>query len=382
MAKISPVSIKYLIKAKFSADAVVERPDVIGAIFGQTEGLLGEDLELRELQKEGKIGRINVELSSKEGKTEGVIEIPCSLGKEEATIIGAALETIERIGPSNAIIQVQEIEDVRSSKREFIVARAKRLLEQINKTGPLSGEIKSSVRASSRIAKLQEYGKERLPAGPDTEGEELIVVEGRADVLNLLRNRIYNVIGMKGTSMPKMIKELGEEKKLTLFVDGDRGGELIAKNVIENAKIDFIAIAPAGKEVEELSGKELLTCLRKKTSVEESKRITKKEPKEIKKQKQEKKEPTEKEKEVFKNILYDLVGTKGACLVDRDLHVIKKVPLGELVYTLNRSKSVYALVLDDIATNSIIRAAEKSGCQHVIAKNFATTKTDINLVSL
>ena len=33
MAKISPVSIKYMIYAKFEADGMVEKPDVIGAVF-------------------------------------------------------------------------------------------------------------------------------------------------------------------------------------------------------------------------------------------------------------------------------------------------------------------------------------------------------------
>ena len=64
MAKIAPTSIKYMIYAKFEADGAIEKPDVIGALFGQTEGLLGEDMEMRELQKQGKIGRIDEELSS------------------------------------------------------------------------------------------------------------------------------------------------------------------------------------------------------------------------------------------------------------------------------------------------------------------------------
>ena len=55
MGKISQVSSKYIIHANIDIEGVVDRPDVIGAIFGQTEGLLGADLELRELQKSGRI---------------------------------------------------------------------------------------------------------------------------------------------------------------------------------------------------------------------------------------------------------------------------------------------------------------------------------------
>ena len=58
---------KYIINAQFEVDGVVEKPDVVGAIFGQTEGLLGEDLDLRELQKTGRIGRIDISVKSRNG---------------------------------------------------------------------------------------------------------------------------------------------------------------------------------------------------------------------------------------------------------------------------------------------------------------------------
>src|SRR3989338_4153786 len=268
MGKISPVSIKYIIHANFIATGTVEKPDVVGAVFGQTEGLLGEDLELRELQKEGKIGRIEVETETKDGKTIGKIEIPTALDKTETTLLAAALETIERVGPSDAKMQIEEIEDVRGSKREYIMARAKALLEKVKGSQLESKEITESVKESSRISRLQEYGTERLPAG-DLSAEEIIIVEGRADVVNMLRHGIDNVIGMSGTVMPEVIKALGKEKILTLFVDGDRGGMLIAKNITENVRVNFIAFAPEGKEVEELAGKEILAALRKKIAASE-----------------------------------------------------------------------------------------------------------------
>ena len=262
MAKISPVSIKYMIHANFSAEGALEKPDVIGAIFGQTEGLLGAELEMRELQKEGKIGRIEVDLH-KEGKTTvGVVKIPTALDQSETTLIAAAIETIERIGPCDSQIEIERIEDVRGSKRDYIVERAKKLMQEIHGTTD-SREISAEIKDSARIAGIKEYGKNKLPCG-DISGKELIVVEGRADVVNLLRNGVNNVIGMNGTKLPDEIAELGKEKEITLFVDGDRGGKLIIQNVTENANITYIATAPDGKEVEELVGKEILMSLRKK----------------------------------------------------------------------------------------------------------------------
>ncbi|HDI03153.1 MAG TPA: DNA primase [Candidatus Pacearchaeota archaeon] len=270
MGKISPQSIKYIITATFEADGVVEKPDVIGAIFGQTEGLLGEDLELRELQKAGKIGRIDVTLEIDESKTKGTVEIPTSIDRAETALIAAAIETIDRIGPCDATFKVINIEDVRSSKRKYIVERAKKLLEKFSSEGIKLKEIEQELMKHVKASKVIEYGKELLPAGPAIDSSnEIIIVEGRADVVNLLKAGIKNVIGMNGTVVPATIKRLSNQKQTTLFVDGDRGGILIALDAIRNAKIDFIARAPDGKEVEELTEKEIYASLRNKISSEE-----------------------------------------------------------------------------------------------------------------
>lgn len=400
MAKISPVSIKYIIHAKFKAEGTVEKPDVIGAIFGQTEGLLGADLELRELQKEGKIGRIDVNLRAENGKTLGEIEIPSSLDKAETTIIAAAIETIERIGPSDAKIEIEKIEDVRGSKREYIVERAKKLLEKIEGSSE-TREIEEAVKTSSRLSKLKEYGRENLPAG-NISGNEIIVVEGRADVINLLKAGVNNVIAMNGTILPETIKELSLEKETTLFIDGDRGGKLIAKNVINNARIDHIANAPDGKEVEELTPKEILVSLRKKVPVGEflrdiegKGRIMKRKyertrtrgrrekVKESYKEKHERKEEikklSEEEVEKLRAVTEELIGTKGAILLNERLGVIRKIPLSQLY---NLRIKAYAIVVDGTATAAIVKTAEKLGCKHLAARNFAFTETNMDLVSL
>ncbi len=399
MAKISPVSIKYIIHAKFKAEGTLEKPDVIGALFGQTEGLLGSDLELRELQKEGKIGRIDVNLRSDNGKTMGEIEIPSSIDKAETTIIAAALETIERIGPSDSKIEIERIEDVRGSKREYIIERAKKLLEKIEGSSE-TREIEDAVKISSRLSKLQEYGNENLPAG-DISGEQIIVVEGRADVINLLKSNIGNVIAMNGTILPETIKELSLDKELTLFIDGDRGGKLIAKNVISNAQVDYVATAPDGKEVEELNPKEILVSLRKKVKVDEflektgerhktgrgkyqkprERRTETRERKiETKVRKKTSKKLTDAETDKIRKIMDELVGTKGVVLLNNNLEVIKKAPLSQL-YNV-RFKEVYVIVIDGTATAPIVKAAEKLNCQHLVARNFAFTETNMDLVSL
>ncbi|RLG22093.1 DNA primase, partial [Methanosarcinales archaeon] len=210
----NPDTTKYLIHARINVEGVVERPDVVGAIFGQTEGLLGDDLDLRELQKTGRIGRIEVKLRLKNGKVSGTIEIPSSLDKVETAILAAALETIDRIGPCVAKIEVEKVEDVRKSKRNQIIERAKEILTRLFDEGvPESQEITEEVKKAIRVENIVEWGPEKLPAGPDIdESDEIIIVEGRADVLNLLRYGIKNAIAIGGTNVPKSIAELCKNK--------------------------------------------------------------------------------------------------------------------------------------------------------------------------
>src|SRR3989338_6978448 len=273
MGKISPVSSKYIINASIEIDGVVDRPDVIGAIFGQTEGLLGADLELRELQRSGRIGRIEVNVDTRTGKTNGTITIHSSLDKAETSIVAAALEIIQRIGPCNAKIKIQGIEDVRVTKRAFVIERAKELLKAMMEgVIPDSQELADEVSYSVRVMEVQEYGKDRLPSGPAIdESDEIILVEGRADVLNLLKHGFKNAIALNGTSVPETAIELCAKKVVTIFVDGDRGGNLIVKELTSLADVDFVARAPDGKEVEEITQKEIHKALRGRISGEQAK---------------------------------------------------------------------------------------------------------------
>jgi len=373
MAKIAPTSIKYIIYATFEAEGAIEKPDVIGALFGQTEGLLGEDMEMRELQKQGKIGRIEVTLELDEGRTKGEIEIPSAMDKTETTLIGAALETIEKIGPSETKITVERIDDVRGSKRDYIMERAKQLLEKMGGGSDIKSMGKE-LGAARRASALKTYGTENLPCG-DLSGDEIIVVEGRADVVNMLKEGIDNVICMNGVKLPETVKELSKEKNTTLFVDGDRGGKLIIKNVTENADINYVAIAPEGKEVEELTSKELLQALRKKVPVGGSGNTNNA----VKKSSG--KKLTVKEKDIVKEAMSELVGAKAAILFNENMEVIRKLPLGRLGH-FESGEEVHVIAINDTATPNIIRAVENIGAANLVAKNFTTTDTDVNLVSL
>jgi len=411
MAKVSPASIKYNISALFESEGLLEKPDVIGALFGQTEGLLGSDLELRELQKEGKIGRIEVDLTVDGGKTKGEITIPSALDKAETTIIAAALETIEKIGPTNAKITILEIDDVRGSKRDYIMERAKQLLAGI-KGGELeSQEIGQELRESSRTMKITSYGDSKLPAG-DLSGNEIIVVEGRADVVNMLKHNIANVIGMDGTKFPAEITELGQEKELTLFVDGDRGGKLIATNVCNNAKIAYIAQAPDGKEVEELAGKELHLAIRKKVTPEEffkkfdrnerSERTDTRErsysgfrreerysqPRSYRNEREESapKAKSEKtlssgEKKKLQDIASEIRG-KNVLVLNEALDIVRNVPVSKLDF-LRLEEPIWVL-LTSLATGAVIEGAQKLGAKYVAAQSFGKIDNNdgVELISI
>ncbi|MDP3639790.1 MAG: DNA primase DnaG [Nanoarchaeota archaeon] len=407
MAKISPVAAKYIIHSRISIAGIVDRPDVIGAIFGQTEGLLGNELELRELQRSGRIGRIEVNTNTSSGKTSGEIIIPSSLDKTETAIIAASMEVIQRIGPCTAKLEVTNLEDIRISKRQFVVERAKELLKTLmESTLPDSQELTDEVAKSVRVMEAVEYGRERLAAGPAIdESEEIVIVEGRADVINLLRQGFKNVIAMNGTSCPETIIELTKKKTTTLFVDGDRGGNLIIRELLSVAEIDFVCRAPDGKEVEEITKKEIHKALRSRVTAEQAKLelgvdetgALKEQPERLRQslrvtapsrplnsRPQRYARPplggsrpplsrpdgsslTPEEKSVFKSVMDDLFGTHGACIFDQNLNILGKVPLSELSSTVQSlNGGVYAIALDGTVDPDLVHLAEKVGVTHVL----------------
>ncbi len=396
MAKIAQVAAKYLVNASIEIDGTVDKPDMIGAIFGQTEGLLGSELELRELQRSGRIGRIEVTHEIKGGKTFGSITIPSSLDKAETAIVAAAMETIQRIGPCNAKIKVSNIEDVRVSKRKQVIDRAKELLRHLmDSSMPDSGELAQEVSESVRVMEVTEITSDRLPAGPEAQNsQEIIIVEGRADVVTLLKHGIKNAVAMNGTSVPQGIIDLCKGKEATVLVDGDRGGDLIIRELLDVAEIDFVTKAPDGKEVEELQMKEIHKALRSKIPAEQAKsELTGAKPAQRQHlshvpEKRERSSSTSEreerplraerpartprlsddEKESFKTLLSEQVGTRGASILDAEMNVLGKIPVTELVSTIKSlSSGIYAIVLDGTVDREIAEAAEKAHVRFVVA---------------
>ena len=259
---------KYLIHAAITADGVVERSDVVGAIFGQTEGLLGDDLDLRDLQQSSKVGRIDVEIDSQNGQSFGTVTIASTLDRVKTAILAASLETITRVGPCRATVEVTDIEDVREAKRREVVERAKELLsESFDESVMSSTEILDEVKESVRIEDISEY--EGLPAGPRVgESDAVVVVEGRADVLTLLRYGIKNAVGVEGTNVPDAVANLTQDRTTTAFLDGDRGGRLILRELTQVGDVDHVAFAPEGRSVEDLERHEVFAALRGKDPID------------------------------------------------------------------------------------------------------------------
>jgi DNA primase len=388
MGKISPVSIKYNINAEIRLSGLAERPDVIGAVFGQTEGLLGDDLELRELQKSGKIGRIEVTLTKKDRKTFGTIVIPSSMGKSETALVAAAIETIDRVGPSESKIRVKSIKDVRQSKRDYVMKRAKVLLRELIESQPDVKEMKLEVSEDVRIGDVEHYGDDKLPGGPDFDtSDDVIIVEGRADVINLLRYGIKNAVALNGAKLPRTLPDLVKGKTITLFVDGDRGGDLIIKNLTKEINIKLVTKAPDGKEVEELTQKEIITALRGKTKTTTSRINTTRSSRptrDTKPARQTSRRSTvslPKDTSDLKSLKEEIVGDGAALILDERLQTLGRVPVKELASTLEDIDGAHAIVMDGNTNAAIIKAAESAEIKYIIADKKPTRQTAVQVYS-
>jgi DNA primase len=356
----APVTAKYNVIMGFEVDGVVEKPDIIGAIFGQTEGLLGEELDLRELQRTGRISRIEVKINSEGGKTTGEIIIPSSLDKAETALIVAAIEVIDKVGPCSAKFYLKSIEDLREKKREQIIERAKEILNKWKKESNIdTQEILDKIMSEIRASEIIKFGEEGLPAGPEVAKDDtIIIVEGRADVINLLKHGYKNVIAIEGASIPKTIIELSKKKNTIAFVDGDRAGELILKELLQVADIDYIAQAPPGKEVEELTAKEIAKCLSNMIPAKEYLELQMKRP------------SIEKVKVALpENIIEKVkehVGTLKASLYDEKGEKIKETTVRDLINEMQQQNKIYGIIFDGVVTQRIVDLAGEKNVKYII----------------
>lgn len=392
---------KYLIRAKVEIDGMVDKNDVIGALFGQTEGLLSPELDLRELQDKGRIGRIQVDLKPANGKIKGEIKIPSNLDRVETALIAALLETIDKVGPYTAKIQIVKIVDLRVEKLKKAVDRAKELLKTWQASEmPDIKDLLREIQTALKPAEIIEYGPEKLPAGSDAEkSDELIIVEGRADILNLLRYGYSNTIAVEGAkeSIPESVKQLAaKKKKVIAFVDGDHGGELILRTLLNSTKVDYVARAPPGKEVEDLVGKEIEQALQNAVPVEQYKaeiehraerRYHEPQKPEVEQvqvlaeaqphQQVEVVPPIQAQPvpvtvEIPENVMKEiseLRGTLEAILYDESWNKIGRVPVRDLYAELEKAEAgkIRAVVFDGIVTQRIMDAASSKGVKLIVA---------------
>jgi len=369
MGSSQTVTVKYVIRAKFEIDGVVEKPDVIGAVFGQTEGLFGPELDLRELQKSGRIGRIEINLQSKQDKTTGSITIPTSLDRVSTAILAASLESINRVGPCNSKVTLEKVEDIRDARRKLIIDRAKEILHQWNiESMPSTEEVFREVSETLRAAKVEKYSKEELTAGPEIDSaKEIIIVEGRADVLNLLRCGIQNVIALEGAKIPEAIIKLSKEKEATAFLDGDRGGDLILKELIQVTNTKYIARAPQGMEVEELNCKEIMAALEQKVPMDQMKGV-KRERRKVLVPKQ------------IVGIAKELEGTLEAVLLNEKMEKIERMAVSELAEKLQQTGDVDTVVFDGVITQRLVDVASQKKVKYLVAARVSdVVKQPLNL---
>ena len=366
---------KYVVLAAFEVEGVVEKPDVVGAIFGQTEGLFGPDLDLRELQKSGRVGRIEIHLESRQDKTTGKIMIPSSLDKVSTAIVAAAIESVDRIGPCTAKVTLEKVEDVREEKRKVILDKAKEILKKwVIEGSPSTDEMVKEVGGAIRSAEIVEFGPDKLPAGPDVQSSgSIIIVEGRADVLSLLRCGIKNTVAVEGTKIPQTIITLCKNKEVTAFLDGDRGGDLILKELDQVTELDYLARAPPGKEVEELTPKEIMKALRDRISHGAPKAEAK---------------PVMARTTFPEPILQkaqELKGTLEAAIFDETGKEIARLPVSELASQLPNMEAPNTLIFDGVITQRILDLADQKKIKYVVGdrlSEIAKKPADVKVLTM
>ena len=413
--------VKYHVKLKFDVDGLVEKADIIGAIFGQTEGLLGPEMNLNELQKVSKVGRIEVNVDSKSNSARGDALIPMSTDISTAALIAAAIESIDKVGPFQAKFSLIGIDDIRAIKKKIIVDRAKKIVQEwATKTISEGEEMLKDVYDASKPGKLTTFGKAQLACGVGVyDSDWIILVEGRADVINLLRAGYDNAIAIEGAKIDETILKLTQGKRIIAFIDGDRAGDLILKELQGLVKIDKIYRAPSGREVEECTPLEISDILK---DVEEyikniksikfnpdnqikinnnihnsvnQNQINHIDTKYLTNNQQDKvnmeisntnKPATINEGDevisTIKQVFPEINETLEAMIFDKSLKTILKVPVSDIVKKVFDIKGGKLLVIDGIITQRLVEAANKAGIQFIIGHRTSSLKKPINNIHI
>jgi DNA primase len=413
--------VKYHVKLKFDVDGLVEKADIIGAIFGQTEGLLGPEMNLNELQKVSKVGRIEVNVDSKSNSARGDALIPMSTDISTAALIAAAIESIDKVGPFQAKFSLIGIDDIRAIKKKIIVDRAKKIVQEwATKTISEGEEMLKDVYDASKPGKLTTFGKAQLACGVGVyDSDWIILVEGRADVINLLRAGYDNAIAIEGAKIDETILKLTQGKRIIAFIDGDRAGDLILKELQGLVKIDKIYRAPSGREVEECTPLEISDILK---DVEEyikniqsikfnpdnqikinnnihnsvnqnqinhidTKYLTNNQQDKVNMEISNTKKPAtinegDEVISTIKQVFPEINETLEAMIFDKSLKAILKVPVSDIVKKVFDIKGGKLLVMDGIITQRLVEAANKAGIQFIIGHRTKSLKKPISNIHI
>jgi hypothetical protein len=184
-------------------------------------------------------------------------------------------------------------------------------------------------------------------------------------------------------------------KTVTVFLDGDRGAEINLKHLSSKIKIDNVIRAPDGKEVEELTKKEIVASMKHYQKFEDFRlerksafenrdfpRLSYRERnfedggnykpfhaqkrqsnwQEQSLQTKEKDEKFERLKENFKK----LKGTMKAILVNKALKKLEEVEIQDLDEALDKRKRIYAVLLDGIITERLMEKAKKKKVEYLL----------------
>jgi DNA primase len=393
--------VKYHVKLKFEVDGLVEKADIIGAIFGQTEGLLGPEMNLNELQKVSKVGRIEVNVDSKSNTAKGDALIPMSTDISTAALIAAAIESIDKVGPFQARFGLVGIDDIRAIKKKLIVDRAKKIVQEwATKTISEGEEMLKDVYDASKPGKLTAFGKAQLACGTGVfDSDWIILVEGRADVINLLRAGFDNAIAIEGAKIDETVTKLTEGKRVIAFLDGDRAGDLILKELQGLVKIDKILRAPAGREVEECTPLEIAEILKETTqyvapSAQHSQSSQQTQQYSESKQQHQgqvvsntsgsssiQQEDNADILSAVREVYPQINETLEAVLLDSSMRTLLKIPVSDVVKKLNITEGATLVVLDGIVTQRLVEAADKAGIQYIVGHRTAELKkpTDVRV---
>ena len=263
---------------------------------------------------------------------------------------------------------MEKIEDIREARRKIIIDRAKEILHRWNiESMPSVDEVYKEISDTMKVGKVEKYGPEDLPAGPGLEAaKEIIVVEGRADIINLMRCGIFNTVALEGAKVPDSIKKITKEKTATALLDGDRGGDLILKELIQVTNVKFVGRAPRGKEIEECNCKEIAEALDNRLPIAEAAGASKPAP------------TTQKKIQVPERVKVEvpdtitqaakaLVGTLEAVLLSDKLELIERLPVSQLAEKLSQATGVDTVVFDGIITQRIVDIAADKNIKRIVA---------------